>query len=164
MSDARFLRWYFFLLLFWVVFQISFLNLLFPDIQMPIGIFASIVALAIIFPLSQALGWSLVVIILFDILRFGFLTPLVFGVFPLVVCTNFVTKRFAADSRARFQPRLIFFFVVLVVVCQLFLSAAWPSIQDIIIAVSLFPMVFYSLHRMQEWLVASSFVEFRGVR
>jgi len=164
MFDARFFRWYFFLLLFWVVFQISFLNILLPDIRVPIATLASVVTVATLLPLTQALGWSLVVAVLFDILRFGFLTPFVFAVVPLVLVTSYLTKRFSADTRSVFQPRALLFFLLLVLLSESLLLAAWPTVQEVLVACVLFPLVFFSLHRMQDWLVASSLVEFRGVR
>ncbi|TXH01068.1 MAG: hypothetical protein E6P95_02585 [Candidatus Moraniibacteriota bacterium] len=164
MFDARFLRWYFLLLLFWIVFQISFLNIIFPDVRIPLAVLASMVTVATLFPVAPALGWSLITVVCFDIFRLGMLTPLVFASIPLVVIINFIANRFSADSRSRFQLRVVFFFVLLVMGSEVILFADWPGIQDIIVAMVIFPVVFYSLHRMQEWLVTSSLVEFRGVR
>ncbi len=161
----RFFSWHLLLILFWIIFEISFLQVLFVDMKAPLAFLALLVSMSIVFSLDQALGLSLLAVFLFDLSRMGSITPFFFFALPLVLITGFIAYRFFPESRSIIRLPAIIFFVLMVVLYEIltpFLS--WPRGQDLLLGSIIFPMVFFSVYRLEEWLVSSSMLEFRGLR
>ncbi len=161
----RFFRWHFLLILFWVIFEVSFLQIVFPNGKAPLAILALVVTMGIVFSLDRAFGLTLLTVLLFDLSRAGTLTTFFFFTLPLVLITGFVRERFFPESHSLIHPQAILFFLVSLIVYEVFTPAfSWPSGWDMLVGLGMFPVVFFSVYRLEEWLVSSSLLEFRGLR
>lgn len=161
----RFFSWHLLLIIFWLIFEISFLQILFVDIKAPIALLALLVSMSMVFSLDQAVGLSLLTAFLFDVLRAGTITPFFLFVFPLILITGFVANRFFPESRSVIRlPAIIFFVLVVALYEMLTPFFSWPALGDLVLSIVLFPLVFFSVYRLEEWLISNSMLEFRGLR
>ncbi len=161
----RFFSWHLLLITFWIVFEISFLQILFVEVQAPLAILALLVSMSMVFSFNQVLGFSLLAIFLFDLSRAGTITPFFLFALPLVLITGFVAHRFFPESRSIIHFPALLFFVLVVALYEMFTPFfTWPAVSDLLLGILIFPLVFFSVYRLEGWLVSSSMLEFRGLR
>lgn len=161
----RFFLWNFALNLFWVIFETSFLEILFPLLSAPLSILALIVAVGIILPFKEGLWLTLLTVFLFDLSRAGVVTSFIFFALPLLGVTHFFRIRFLPEATAFVRPASLFFYATVVLVyelCTPFFSR--PVLSSFVIGMIIFPIVFFSLYRLNNWLTTNSLSEFRGLR
>lgn len=160
----RFFLWHLSLILVWIIFDVSFLQILLPNLQVPITLLALIVSLGLVITIDRAIGMALMAAFLFDLVRAGMLTPFFLLALPLVFLTRFMAERFISDSQSRLRPQVLIYFAILIGVTGLSLApqSAWWS--DILVGIILFPAVYFSVAWLEARLVSSSMLEFRGLR
>lgn len=109
----RFFGWIGSLALFWILVELSFLELLLPEVNAPLVLIALILALVVTLDQQWALGWAVGITFIFDITRSGDITLLslffvvtaygLFFSFSTIAlytraCESFLTQRFCFGS------------------------------------------------------------------
>lgn len=157
------------LLLFFVILQRSFSDILWSDLEAPSLMIAATVALVFLLGFQQALGWVLLMIFLFMLLG----TTSFFALFAIGVAygTSFLSRRLLIEHR--FQSILVLSAISAAAAASyLLLDALWhPSgiafgkvAGNMLEAFLLFPLVFSLLRFSEEHIRTSLMSEFRGLR
>lgn len=161
----RFFVWYITLVFFWILFDISFIEILFPNVKTPVIVLALIVSFGLTFSFERGLSWALITMVLFDILRTGALTPFFFFVLPLIFIVGFFSHHFLPKDRTSLRPLTLALFLCIILFYESFVPfLSQPSLVVLFIGVLAFPAVHFSVSRINEWLLQSSLSEFRGLR
>lgn len=161
----RFFGWLGTLTLFWILVEVSFFEILFPGVKAPLILIALVLALSVMLEQRVAFWWAIGAALVFDIFRFGGVTL----VSLFFVCTAygayFLSQRllFAREHTNRFLLSLLV--VGITVVYEImFPLFSWPNFIDLLIVLPIWFVVSWSVERLQTWVIATSFSEFRGMR
>lgn len=161
----RFFGWFGSLTLFWILIELSFFEMLFPEVKAPLILIALVLALSVMLEQRIAFWWAAGAVVVFDVLRSGGVTLLS----PFFACVAygayFLSQRFlfAREHTNRFLLSLLVVGIT-VVYETVFPLFSWPNFIDIFLAVPIWFVVSWSVERLQAWVIATSFSEFRGMR
>lgn len=160
----RFFVWFFLLILFWSLVELSFLGVLLPHMMIPGVMLALAGALVIALDVRIGFWWALGGGILFDLLHAGEIT----WISVLIACfaygMSFLTRRLTLVA-SFWTPWFLALAVTLVAIGSTrFIQSYWPAPIDMVIAFFLTVPVYTSVERLNEWLHATSLSEFRGLR
>ena len=156
-------------LLIFIVLQRSFLDVLWPSLEAPSLLIATIISLVFLLGFKQSLGWVLFTVLLFMLLG----TVGYFAIFAVVVAygTSFLSRRLLIERRLQ---SILALSVVSAgsAVAYLFISffwyrgglVIWQITGNALEALLIFPIVFGILRFSEEHIRASLMSEFRGLR
>lgn len=161
----RFFGWIGSLALFWILVELSFLELLLPEVNAPLVLIALILALVVTLDQQWALGWAVGITFIFDIIRSGDITLL--SLFFVVTAYGlfFLSQRLLF-TREHVNHLLLSVFALGVTVIYeiLFPAFSWPRWTDLILIFPIWFLVAWSVEKLNSWVTATSFSEFRGMR
>ncbi len=161
----RFFGWFCLLVGFWILFELSFLELLFPDVVAPLFLLALVIALVAVLDFPRGFWWSVGSSITFDLLRSGELTLLTVWMVVLAYVTSFLSRRLTFGGGHTSRLLLTLLMVVAVAVYgSISPFFTWPRFLDMLIAIPVFLIVLASVHKLDTWLAFTSLSEFRGLR
>lgn len=161
----RFFGWYITLVFFWILFDISFIEILFPSLKTPVVVLSLVVSFGLTFSFERGLTWALITMLLFDILRTGVLTPFFFFTLPLVFIIGFFSHHFLPKDRSSLRPLTLMLFMGIILFYETFVPVlSKPSLAVLLIGILAFPAVHFFVSRINERLLQSSLSEFRGLR
>lgn len=161
----RFFGWFSLLVGFWILFELSFLELLLPDVVAPLFLVALVIALVAVLDFPVGFWWAVGSSVVFDLLRSGELTPLVVWMVILAYATSFLSRRIALGGGHTSRLLLTVLMLVAVAVYESISPLfTWPQLLDMLIAIPIFLIVLASVHKLDAWLTFTSLSEFRGLR
>ncbi len=160
------------LLLSLVIFQRSFLDILWPRFDAPSLIIATIIALVFILGFIRSLNWVLLLIFFYGLLGSGDMQ----GLFPIMAVgiaysASFLSRRLLIERHMESSLALGLVSASMVLAYTLLLSVWQDSIVsfstvlgNMLLALFLFPLVFTVLRIREERIRFSLMSEFRGMR
>lgn len=161
----RFFGWFGLLTIFWIVVELSFFELLFPSVRAPLILIALVLSLSMQLDRHLAFWWAIGAALCFDIFRSGDIT--LFSLyFALVVCMiHFLSQRllFAREHANRVVSSTLAVGVT-ILYGIIFPVFSWPQWTDGLLVIPIWFVVSWSVEKLNAWLVATSFSEFRGMR
>lgn len=157
------------LLLFAVILQRSFLDILWPSLEVPALVISVIISLIFLLGFERGLGWALLTLLLFALLGEVGMFP-VFAV-GVAYGTSFLSRRLVIEHR--FQSSLILSIVaagaaVLYGVLSALVYHGTVGVGSIVGSaletLLVFPLVLIVLRLSEEYIRTSQMSEFRGLR
>ena len=161
----RFFGWFGLLTLFWILVELSFFELLFPHVHAPLVLIALVLSVLIMLDQHLAFWWAIGATLCFDIFRSGDVTLLSLYFALVVYVIHFLSQRllFAREHTNRLVSGMLavgvtIFYEIIFPVFSL------PQWSDVLLVIPVWFVVSWSVEKLNAWLVATSFSEFRGMR
>lgn len=161
----RFFGWMITLVLFWIIFELAFIEILFPSLHLPIIVIALVVTLVLVLDFQVGVWWALGSIIVFESIHTGQITWLALLLLTLAYATSFFSRRFnLSPERLGLGWTTILFVLFIVSVETILRRGEWPSWSSAGTALVAWPTVYLSLRQLTRWLETTSQSEFRSLR
>lgn len=159
----------FFLLLVAVILQRSFLDILWPTLEAPAMIIATVISLTFLFGFIRGLGWVLLVLLLHFLLGEAGMFP-VFAI-GIAYGTSFLSRRLLIERRTESSLALALVAAVSAILYLLLLSFWHAADISVVLVLAnaleaalLFPLVFVIMHFHEMRIQENIRSEFRDLR